>query len=154
MGKRGPAKLPDQVKKDRGTYQPCRSNPDQPEFSLLISVPPPPTDMPLSQVDIWNEVCEELIRINILQRVDLQLLMIYCNELDTYWKSIKKLKRGNTYISSSGVLKPRPERKIANEALSNVMRIGAQFGLSPSSRQSLKSTETQTPKDKIGDAFT
>ena len=57
----------DQQKKLEGTYRKDRSSKDTASFSEIRKIPDPPDSFDNVAVQVWNTICGELIKLNILQ---------------------------------------------------------------------------------------
>lgn len=129
----------DEIKKLKGTDQPCRLNPDQPQFTKVIDAGDAPEHLGEVGKQLYKEVTTELIMIGILQTVDISLVELLCDQYDDYYKALETL-RGKSLIQigPKGEKKVHPALKIKSQALANILRIIPQLGLSPASRQRIK----------------
>ena len=115
---------------------------------------PPPSDM-VSPAYLdsdarakWIEMAAELRALGLLTRVDEDALSFYCAQFSRWKKAeaIVQLK-GEVITTEAGNLIQNPYLSIANRALKEMGRIGAEFGLTPSSRTRLHAP----PADKESD---
>ena len=146
MSKGRPPK-PTALKRMAGTDQPCRINPNEMEVSILANIPTAP--MPLSEYGQreYEIVCTELHSKRMLHLVDLSLVTAYANEMGLYVEMEQKLKtigRIDEFFNEDGALtkrQPKPEQRIANDALAKALKIACQFGLTPSARTRINAPE-------------
>lgn len=92
----------------------------------------------------WNRVVPELHRLGILTKIDISTLEAYCQSY-AKWKEaelflmkhgmttlrVKKDRDGNVLSEQSA---PYPEVYIANNALDQMRKLAAEFGMTPASR--------------------
>lgn len=149
MERRGRPRKPRELKELHGTFRKDRDNDGRPEYDLIVEVPDCPKYLttPEAQV-IWEDVTDQLIRLGILQRVDLGMLAAYAQELGKYFFYQDWLnRRGQTYTSGDKIV-ARPEVKIARDALQEAKQIAAQFGFTPASREKINVLlSMQKPKE-------
>lgn len=137
----GRPRLPDELKKAKGTFKPSRSNPEALQLTTLQEIPEPPATFDEVATNVWNTICGELIKHNIMQSIDIFQLQMLCNEMSIYWNCQEQLKTQNYLVDTgTGSTKVNPLITISTQALSNVNKIAAKFGLTPADRQKLKMT--------------
>lgn len=92
----------------------------------------------------WREVAPELARIGVLTKIDGSMLAAFCKNFSR-WVAAEKIltKQGMTSESDTGLIKTRPELRIAEEAMRQMRAFASEFGLSPSSRSRLTGTPGQ-----------
>lgn len=138
---RGRPSLPDEVKKRKGTFKKIRENKDPVITTIITEIPEPPPLFDDVAKNVWNTVCSEMIKLNLLQTLDIYMLEILCYEMSIYWDcQAEIMKQGYTIPTGTGSVKVNPKVTVANTALNNVQRIAAKFGLTPSDRARLKLT--------------
>ena len=140
--------LPDKIKKIRGTDQPCRLNPDQPEFTLVTDAGPAPDFLGQYGKLIFDTVCKELIGAGILQNVDIELVILLADQYDDYFGAVQELKTKKYIVDFNGNKKLNPAWRIKNMAGQKIIQLSAQLGLSPSARQRLRMIKTDKGKKK------
>lgn len=149
MEKRGPKKKPHQLKIIQGTARKDRTNTSAPNPNLLNKIPPCPARFNARAKVIWKTVCTNLNDLNLLTDVDVHMVEEY-----VYWKEMseraeKELKENGevcefvnkanqTYITES------PWLAIKQKASDRVLKIGVQFGFTPSSRSDIKAPPKET----------
>lgn len=137
MGLRGPKPRPAAYFEQRGT---------RPRVDLRATPTPEPQTptcpdwLDDEAKDCWNEVIEHLDEMRIITRVDGKLLAQYC-QLWSRWKKAELFiqKYGNSYPirNDDGTVKcfvQYPEVAIARTLATQLSRLSAEFGMSPSAR--------------------
>jgi P27 family predicted phage terminase small subunit len=130
---------PTALKKLEGTYRKDRAVVNEMMPSNLEYAPSPPTFLNREAKKEWKSVCEELIELKMLHRVDLGLLAAYCSEMANYIHAVKELRKGSevhtlTRDDGSVYSMPSPWISIKNSYLKNAQAIASQFGFTPSAR--------------------
>lgn len=118
---------------------------DLPEVEQLYEVPEPPRYFELDEIakEIWNDLAPKLTRTRILTDHDLNTLAHYCSASSICIMARKKIREETlimTIKNDDGTLKyaqKSPFITVYREALDDVIRLGAQLGLSPSERARL-----------------
>ena len=114
----------------------------------------PPKEANLSGMSlrIWHEVIS-LIGDNV-KEIDYYDIAKYCNEESLYWKCTHDLEEMGTSLiySDSGYPQNHPYVNQRNSHLSNAIKIGDKYGLSPLSRSKIKKA-VDTKMKKIQDPF-
>ncbi len=94
----------------------------------------------------WDRVTKELQAMGVIARIDRAVLAAYCTAYKDYVKAENKLKKeGEVIIYESGNLAQNPWVGIKNRAIERMVKIAAEFGMTPSSRGRL---EVQTPTEE------
>lgn len=105
----------------------------------------------------WKNVAPELERIGVLTKIDGAALAAYCKNYSRWVAAEKVLtKLGTTYESETAtgkIIRPRPDLKIAEEAMRQMRAFATEFGLTPSSRSRLKGTAGQIATSNDDDQF-
>lgn len=147
----GRPSVPDEIKKARGTLQKCRSNQNKMSTTKVIDVGDPPEWMSPEVREIFTLVTDELIAANVLETVDIDLVYLLCDQYEDYYKAMLKIKSVGHYIlTSSGDKKPHPAIRIKTAALSNIIKLAGQLGLSPAARQKIKFKPKENPTGDKG----
>lgn len=159
MAKTGRPRIPDEIKKLKGTYRHDRANPDKPEFSEAKE-----EDIDLNDEDkihdkalkIYEDLKTELIDSGVLQKTDLFLFSALVNEIDLYYKMDDKIKDlvFLTQVTVRGSDKVNPLLGYRLKSLDMIMKLASKFGLSPVDRQKIiinrvKEEEAQSKLDAI-----
>ena len=134
---KGRKKVPDEVKKLRGTDQPCRKQNNVDKFDVLDNLPK--VKLAGTAKKIFKIVATELMCKQLLDNVGLDLLVAYAQEMALYSDMMcalrvegyvikKKVKEGVFTTSIN------PKRKLAESALANAQKLSSEFGFTPASR--------------------
>jgi P27 family predicted phage terminase small subunit len=142
MGKRGPAKKPTKLKVFRRPSREVQNEMTVPEMDIL---PPAPDYFEADAVKIWNTSAKRLKDLGMLHDVDIPLLETYCLQCSILNKSARALKKEGLVVevtTKSGSYEiPSPHIKIYNTANTQIQKIAAHFGFSPSTRASISAPE-------------
>ncbi len=113
-------------------------NKNEPKPPAPARLPAPPAHLSPEAKAEWKRIVPKLKKLGLLTLVDRATLAAYCNACGMLVQADKVLNaKGLTYRARSGLIKTRPEVKIAEQARKDIKNIGAQFGLSPSARAGL-----------------
>ena len=113
MGQRGPAPLPRAIKRARGTLQPCRDNPREPEAPIVTDFTPPDHPGEIARTK-YLQLAFTLSEIGVLKVTDLDVLSSYC---ETY-QEVRELAVATTLIvalrghGSAAVPEPARRRRL------------------------------------------
>jgi len=87
----------------------------------------------------WTRITGELHALNIITRIDRAALVAYCQAWADYVQACDKVsKEGEVIISDKGGLYQNPWVSIKNSAMDRMVKISAEFGMTPSSRSRIK----------------
>lgn len=142
MGKRGPAKKPTKLKVFK---RPSREVANEMTVPELNDLPTAPDYFEADAVKIWDISIKRLKDLGMLHDVDIPLLETYCLQCSMLNKSARALKKDGlltTITTKSGEYEiPSPHIKIYNTANTQIQKIAAHFGFSPSTRASISVPE-------------
>ena len=98
--------------------------------------------------NIWFKLTRNLSAIGMLNEIDQELLMSYCNEMGVYFDCMEKVKKEGYLIESpaNGLIISN-YMKIGNTALSNAIKLSDKFGFNPAARTKIE-MPTKKPKGK------
>lgn len=97
----------------------------------------------------WKQLAKELYNTHILTVIDRDTLAAYCQAYSRWAKAEENVREsGEVITTQSGNLIQNPYLGIANRAMDQMVKIGTEFGLTPSSRVRLKVTEPE-PADEL-----
>lgn len=149
MSKTGRPRKPTEIKKLEGTYRKDRDiSKNIPKFTRLISAGEAPDWFNAEQKSVFEFITGELIRINILETVDIDLIIAYCIERAAYFKNSEIVNRvGTTKMTKNGYTTLRTESVAARFHLSNMMALAREFGFTPASRQKLLIKDKDKPDE-------
>lgn len=154
----GRPRKPQELKKIEGTYRKDRDNENRPEFERITRLPDCPSYLTTNEAQaLWNDVCQQLMRLKILQIVDLPMLAAYCQEMGKYFFYQTYLAKKGEYYESGGKIMARPQVKAAKEALQEAQKLAGKFGFTPADREKINvllsiqannNSKKEEPKDK------
>lgn len=146
MGRRGPPRLPESVRRARGTLRRDRSNPAAP--TLPPGEPAAPDWLTADAREEWVRIVPILSAAGLLSDSCRAALAGYC----TAWGELCDARRavaqfGTTAINSrTGLPVLSPHLRRAEKALEQIVRFGREFGLTPAAAASVKAGPT--PDDR------
>ena len=130
MGKRGPPPLPSAVKRARGTYQPCRNSPAEPEGTP--GVPDPPRGLDARERREWAAIGERLAGMGLLQQEQVEALELLVRAKVRFLRLAAKVRdMGEVLTSSKGDLYRNPHAIAMEKAEVEYRRLVIEFGLTP-----------------------
>ncbi|MDP2505394.1 phage terminase small subunit P27 family [Oceanobacter sp. 3_MG-2023] len=144
-GGKGRKPKPTAAKQAAGNPGKRALNTNEPEFTQLLDVDPPEHlhNYPHA-VECWETHCPELCKIGVLKVTDLWNLEAFCMAYSTWRESkLQAQQQGITITQDNGTEKKNPALSAANEALRQMMSLGAVLGLDPANR-----TRLVVPKQK------
>ncbi len=138
MGKRGPRDKPTALKLLEGNPGRRQINENEPKYGLSGDTSAPPAWLGAYAKKEWKRIFPLLEKNGLMTDADYTALSAYCQCVDT-WVQAEKTKRaeGLTVTSPKGYEMPHPAVGIANTAMSNILKFGREFGLTPASRTGL-----------------
>jgi P27 family predicted phage terminase small subunit len=96
----------------------------------------------------WKRLAPELARLRLLTVLETGLLAMYC-EAYALWVQASKIvaKEGFTFTSANGNPRPHPALAVSRAAAETVVKIAAQFGMTPASRTRVAVSPQPDPFD-------
>src|SRR5262245_32994577 len=158
MGRRGSPRKSKKILELRGSWRASRRGEEaRPEKGI----PDCPDNLTEEARIIWADLTKRLQEMGVLTKIDQKNLALYC-QLYARWIQCEMLieKKGHTFPVKKVVGPPDdqkvvtvghrafPEVAIANALVTQLAKIGKEFGLSPASRASLSTTNE--PNDQNG----
>lgn len=142
----GRVKLPDNIKVLRGTDQPCRMNPDQPEYESTRLACPFGSDQP-EHAAYWQQIVPQLIRAGVATDIDESALRVLCEKWIEYRTFQSKVDEYGPVIKApkSDYIQLSPYYTGMKQALADWQKMMTEFGMTPASR-----TKIKVDKDKGG----
>lgn len=141
---------PDELKRATGTLQKCREIKNPLPVDKLTGIPLPPSHFTEAQAKEWATVTEFLHSLNLLVKVDLSLLEIYCTEMATYKEAQEHLRiEGRVIKGPNKVPMRNPWGGIANDAFDNAAKIANLFGISPVARTKIASPQKDNTANPV-----
>lgn len=97
----------------------------------------------------WTRITTELHALKMITKLDRAALVAYCTAWGDYVKACGKVEREGAVITSDkGNLYQNPWVGIKSQSMERMLKISAEFGMTPSSRSRLK-VETPTEDDDM-----
>lgn len=142
-------RLPNEIKRSRGTLNVTRDG-DRAEMIIserVMTIPPCPEFFNKFQAAEWQSVWSYLIEYRLAAPVDFSLIASYCMEMGKYLQLVKEIGSDYTVINPKGYTIENPLNAVANKALMNALRLGAEFGFTPVSRSRIVVQKDKDPKN-------
>lgn len=138
MGKRGPAGKPTALKMLEGNPGKREINHNEPVYPMSEDREKPPAWLGTHGKAEWKRTLPLLKTNGIMTDADYIAFCAYCQSVDT-WVAAEKIKKTDGLISvtSNGTEVQHPAVGIANTALTNLLKFGREFGLTPASRANI-----------------
>lgn len=134
--KRGTKPTPTAILKLRGTFRPCRHTG---AVEAPASRPIMPRWLKGEARKEWQRLVPELMAVGIITRLDRDLLAIYCHTFAEYLDLLKLTDATRPIIRTTNRnIIQNPVLGILNRTITRLIRIGAELGLSPTSRAGLR----------------
>ena len=140
-----PHPKPSEKKKLQGTDRKDRVNENRMDPMKVLAVPEPPEELGEVGRKEWNDMLQQLAHLQMLAKVDLSVLKIYCREVETYWNADEDI-RDNGYRNKHDQVSPSVS--VRNKAFNNILKIADRFGFVASAREKL-SMPQQQEKDPL-----
>ena len=138
-GKRGPKPKPTALRKLHGSR--VKKSQGEPQPSIIIGEIPPPRWLSTQAKTVWKDLCPKLQSYGVLTDIDRNMLAKYCQSMAYYMQDCEFLntKKTSTYaiLDDKGNIKYMAQYPQVASARNNaklIMQLGAELGLSPSSR--------------------
>ena len=144
---KGRKPLPTQLKIVRGTDEKRHINPDEPtpEMSDLA----PPAELSPAALKEWERVRSLLVDAGVVSVLDTTALIAYCETYATWADAMSRLRRtGMILKNEKGVLYRNPLIRVANDAQDRMVKLLAEFGMTPSSRTRVSAIKPVKTNDK------
>lgn len=141
---------PTNLKILQGTYRPDRANPNEPQPE--ICTPEAPEFLSDRALQEWQRIAPILEKLGLLSQVDKMALAAYCAAVARLWQAEEQLKNeGLTVTNERGRRIKNPLVDVANAATKQISLFASQFGMSPSTRSSVKAKlpEKENPLAKF-----
>lgn len=134
---RGRKATPTALKKLRGNPGKRKISDAEPKFERKI--PTCPKHITGEARKEWRRLCTLLDTQGLLTQVDRAALAAYCQAYARWAEAEQMVKKSGAVLrSEKGGFYQNPYLSIANRAIDQMIKIGSEFGMSPSSRTRLK----------------
>lgn len=102
-------------------------------------MPKPPEHLSDEEKEKWKSTVRELHPLGLITAIDKDALAMYCT-IYVRWIKAEKIVRekGEIIKTAAGNIIQNPYLSIANRALDQLNKLGAEFGMTPSSRSRVK----------------
>lgn len=102
----------------------------------------------------WTRIARILFRLHVITDLDRAALAAYCSAYADYVKASNKLKtQGEVIKSAEGNGYQNPWTGIKKRSMDQMVKFGAEFGLTPSSRVRLRVDGTDVEEEKERNLF-
>lgn len=130
MGRRGPRPTPTAILKLRGSRRAGRPG----AVEAPPSRPRRPSTLSPGAAVAWNRLVPELDRLGVIAQVDGTALVLLCETIALWEHATAEMNRIGLVIKADGHMRRNPYLLIASRAGDQVVKLLAEFGLTPSSR--------------------
>ncbi len=112
------------------------------------TMPRPPEHLSDEEKAKWKVLVRELHALGLVTKLDVDALAMYC-VIFVRWMKAEKLVRekGEIIKTTAGNIIQNPYLSIANRALEQLNKLGAEFGMTPSSRSRVKADLTDPDQE-------
>lgn len=136
---RGRKPTPSAVKRAQGNPGKRPINNEEPKFDA--GLPKPPSHLSKEARAEWRRVASELHRAGVITTMDRAALAAYAQAYGRWSEAEKKVNElGFVVKTGLGNLVQNPYLSVANRAMQDVVKIAAEFGLTPASRTRVKAS--------------
>ncbi len=145
MGRRGPAPKPTRLRLLAGNpgHRPINGKEPQPK----VEIPSCPKHLGREARCEWKRIARELKALGLLSKIDRAGLAAYCVSWGRWVEAEDKLREHGTIVKSpNGFAVQSPFLSVANQAMRQMTKLLAEFGMTPSSRTRVHSLPTEEPK--------
>jgi P27 family predicted phage terminase small subunit len=99
----------------------------------------------------WQRLAKELAALGLLTRIDRGMLAAYCQAHALWQEAVQAIERYGTMVKSpNGFPMQSPYVALANKQVDIMVRLAAEFGMTPSSRTRIRTAE-RPPDDPFED---
>lgn len=154
MSLRGRPPKPSGLKLIAGTERKSRINREEPRPE--ITAPDPPFPLHENAAAEWARIVQELEAVGVMSNLDQQALAAYCVAFGRWrdaedalamFRAQDPKAKGLVIKTIQGNLIQNPLVGVANNAMDKMLKIGAEFGLTPATRSRVKSEGGAPTKD-------
>jgi len=114
-----------------------------------VVLPRPPEHLSDDEKAKWKMTVKELYPLGLITTIDKDALAMYCVIFVRWLKAEKMVReKGEIIKTAAGNIIQNPYLSIANRALDQLNKLGAEFGMTPSSRSRVK-TDLVDPDQEL-----
>jgi len=122
---------------------------NQAEPKPRVVLPRPPEHLSDDEKAKWKMTVKELYPLGLITTIDKDALAMYCVIFIRWLKAEKMVReKGEIIKTAAGNIIQNPYLSIANRALDQLNKLGAEFGMTPSSRSRVR-TDLQDPDQEL-----
>jgi P27 family predicted phage terminase small subunit len=156
---KGRKNLPAEIKKLRGTAQPCREQATSGDIATeRLTDVKPPSWLDTMAKKIFRSKAEQLIALNVLTVLDIDLLALYAQSYSLIVEALGQIKKEgkfNTLYNDEGQIigfVENPYMKVYRDNFDKVQKLASHFGFSPATRKSIMAmADKKENKDDFSD---
>ncbi len=145
MAKRGRKPTPTHLKEVRGNpgHRPLPE--DEPEITAPSELPEPPEHLDVEACREWVRTGTLLLNSGLLTELDTGALALYCTAYSRWVDAEERIRKHGPIVESPGTGYPSqsPYLQIANKAMEQMLKIQAEFGMTPSSRTRVRTAKVE-----------
>lgn len=151
MATRGRKPSPTKLKLVRGNpgHRPLPE--DEPEIAAPSELPEPPEHLDAEACREWNRTGSLLLAAGLLTELDLSALALFCVAYSRHKDATDQLQEFGMLqrAPGSGFPMQSPYLAISNKAMDQMLKIQAEFGMTPSSRTRVRPTKPPAKIDPL-----
>lgn len=136
-GERGVKPAPTAVKKLRGD-RPSRIAVNEPKPKPSLKPPAPPRDMPLEAQKVWKKLAHDLWAKGVLTQWDEESFAAFCIAVVTHARAAAIVEEEGIIVDQGHGRVKNPALQVERDQALLMLRAGAEFGLTPSSRSRIE----------------
>jgi P27 family predicted phage terminase small subunit len=131
--------IPTAIKEASGTLRKSRELAKHNLKGTVSTAPSPPSGLTAAEKTRWKDIVHELIRMDVLESTDTDLVALLIMEESRYYTCMKEMRKKKSYlaITKKGNMS-NPLNTVAGQAFKAITTLRAILGLSPAARASLK----------------
>lgn len=143
----GRNRLPDKIKKLRGTDQPCRMN--KVDLGIITKLPKPKKEWSKTIRDIYKSLGTSLVASKILTATNLPMFVSYCIEIGVYLESADKYcsVESRVELSDTGRSLVSGYAYAQKMALQNARELGREFGFTSATIEKIRNNNNKNDND-------
>jgi P27 family predicted phage terminase small subunit len=146
---KGRPKVPTEIKKLKGTAQKCRILENEMALTISTEQPTPEIEFKTPRAKkIFDEMCHELKKINMLVGVDLGIIAMYSEAVANYYVAVEKCEAQGMVIETNQGPKINPWFVTKQNCVKQAMQLGQLIGVTPSARARIPNTNAK-PVSKL-----
>ena len=122
--------------------RPLNANEPKPD----VVIPEPPEFLSDTAREEWDRLVPELEKLGLISHLSRATIASYCQAYSR-WKEAEErlLEEDYVLMGEKGGVYQNPWLAIANKAMEQLLKIGAEFGMTPSSQSRVSATPTAKP---------